>query len=53
MHRQLIRQPDEVAARLAHRGAVHDDHALVQQPGEGLVKSTSPMSKSTLVKKRA
>ncbi len=33
---QLVGQPHQVAARLAHRRAVHDDHALVQQRGERL-----------------
>ena len=33
---ELIRQLHQVAARLAHRRAVHDDHALVEQAGEGL-----------------
>ena len=46
---------DDVALRLAHLGAVLDDHPLGQQAAERLVEplQDSPRSRSTLVKKRA
>jgi leucyl-tRNA synthetase len=45
-HGQLVGEPDKVAARLAHRGSVHHDHALVQETGERLAEVEQPCRKA-------